>query len=108
MEVTLPEPTTPSDAQSLSELVYAYRKHKAELDALETKMNILKQQIRPLVEANGKYQDELGYARIVTPNPTVTYDKDALDALSASDLALHRILSPHRRETPKQPYLQIK
>lgn len=88
--------------------VEAYRKRKAERDAIDVDLDGLRSIILPLVEAYGDLKDEQGYARMVAANITISYDAKALDALCKSDDSLDRILSPHRRTTAKAAYLQIK
>jgi heme oxygenase len=88
--------------------VRAYRKLKAQKDDLEKQMDDLKPEIAALVEANGKWTDEDGYARIVKRKPSVAFDAKALEALYQSVAYAKTILEPHRKVNAGYTYLQIK
>lgn len=97
------------DDDPIVALLSRYRTRKADRDALDAELDVLKAELEPRVKAiGGKYQDDLGYVRIVTRNPTISYKTDALDALCASFPDIRGKLWPHRRETVSAPYLQIK
>ena len=88
--------------------VLAYRKLKSQYDVLAEQMKVLKAEIVPLVEANGRWKDDVGYVRMVQRKPSVSFDNKALEALFQSVEAVRRLLAPHRRVKSGSEYLQIK
>ena len=88
--------------------VAAYRKLKAEANALDVQMKALKAELAPLVEAHGKWVDGQGYARLNTRKPYTSYDGVALEALYRSVLVAEQMLGPHRKVKPGYTYLQVK
>ena len=97
-------------------LVSRYRKLKAQRDAIDAQMSKVKAELEPIVEAEGKWQDNDGYARIVERNPSVSYSGSAVEALAdawcKSEDAVMRscgeMLKQHRKESPGSTYLQVK
>jgi len=98
-------PTNP-----IPEKIAQYRKLKAQVDAIKEKMDALKADIEPLVEAQPerKWADGTGYVRIVTRQPSVSYNNKALEALYESVPEIKAVLAPHRKVKPGSTYLQIK
>ncbi len=94
----------------IPEKVAHYRKLKAQLDAIKVKMDALKAEIEPLVEATDgqKWTDGEGWARIVKRKPSVSYNNRALEALYASVPEVAQVIAPHRKEKPGSSYLQVK
>jgi len=94
----------------IPEKVAVYRKLKAQSDALKLKMDAIKAEIEPLVEATDgqKWTDLDGWARIVTRKPSVSYNNKALEALYASVPEVAQVIAPHRKEKPGSSYLQVK
>lgn len=88
--------------------ILAYRKLKGQADALKEQMDALRAELALLVEANGKWEDDQGYAKMVTRNPSVTFDTKALEALFQSVEAARQMLEPHRKIKPGYTYVQIR
>jgi len=97
-------------------LVSRYRKLKAQRDAIDAQMSKVKAELEPIVEAEGKWQDKEGYARITERKPSVSYNGSAVDNLAEawckSENAVMQscgeMLRQHRKESPGSTYLQIK
>jgi len=79
--------------QVVQSKVLAYRKLKAESDALKNQMDNIKAELLVAVEAHGKWTDEEGYARIVQRKPSVVFDAKALVALYKSMPVVREILA---------------
>lgn len=88
--------------------VLAYRKLKAQADALDDQMKNIKAELGPLVEAHGKWKDSDGYVRLVERKPSVAFDAKAIEALYQSVEAIRKALAPHRKAKAGYSYLQIK
>jgi hypothetical protein len=94
-----------------------YRKLKVELDAIEIQLGKLKPLIQQEVEARGtKYQDELGYARMVVRDASVSYPGQAVDGLAeqwckSEDPIMRscgQMIYSMRKPTLASSYLQVK
>jgi hypothetical protein len=94
--------------QAVQTKVLAYRKLKAKSDALKAQMDTIKAELLVAVEANGKWTDEEGYARIVIRKPSVTFNTKALEVLCKSMPEIEEVLAPHRQIKSGYSYLQIK
>ena len=97
-------------------LVSQYRKLKAQADAIKSKMDDVKAKLVPIVEAEGKWQDDKGYARIVERKASVSYNNGAVESLAnawckSEDPVMRscgEMLQGHRREKPGSTYLQVR
>ena len=103
--------------EQIIELMPSYRKLKAEHALIQAKMDEMKEQIEPLVEAvGGKWQDALGYARQNTRSDSVSYKSAEVDALVQAWLiskesiiqTCGEMLNNHRSEKKGFTYLQLK
>ena len=103
--------------EQIIKLMPSYRKLKAEVALIQAKMDVMKEQIEPLVEAvGGKWQDALGYARQNTRSDSVSYKSAEVDSLVqawliSSDPIMRScgtMLNNHRSERKGFTYLQLK
>ena len=101
----------------IPELVSRHRKLKARRDAIDKQIVNVKDELQPEVEAiGGKWTDDLGYAKIITRNDSVSYNNSLVDQLartwSKSDDSIMRscgeMLLELRKEKAGYSYLQIK
>ena len=100
----------------IPQLVAQYRKLKAQADYLNAQMNSIKLELVPIVEAEGKWTDDKGYARITERKPSVSYSNSAVESLAQawcnSDDPVMKscgeMLKAHRKESPGYTYLQVK
>lgn len=102
----------------IATLVSSYRELKHQGDALGEKMNVIKSQLKPLVEADGNWKDNDGYVRLTVPSSSsVSFDKNGVDSLMKAWLqsddpimkSCGQMLQGHRTvSAPGQPYLTIK
>lgn len=86
------------------------RKLKGQMDALKVKYDVLKAELYPLVEATEgtKWTDKKGYARIVSREPSISYNSKALESLYKSVPSVASVIGPHRKERPGGTYLKVK
>lgn len=94
-----------------------YRKLKAQVSDLETRMEGLKALLRPTVEAmGGSYQDPLGYARVNEKAPAVSFKSADVEKLYQSWIvsgdpimkSCGSMLGQARAMSAGSTYLQIK
>ena len=97
-------------------LVSRYRKLKAQRDVIDAQMSKVKAELEPIVEAEGKYKDDDGYAQMVTRKASVSYSNSAVEDLAQawriSDDPIMKscgqMLWRCREEKPGSTYLQVK
>ena len=97
-------------------LVSQYRKLKAQADAIKSKMDDVKAKLVPIVEAEGKWTDKEGYARMTERRPSASYSDSAVESLAQawcrSEDAVMRscgeMLRQHRKEKSGYKYLQVR
>lgn len=100
----------------IPQLVAQYRKLKAQRDAIDQQMSEVKAELEPAVEAEGKWTDKEGYARLTERKASVSYSNSAVESLAdawcKSEDAVMRscgeMLQQHRKESPGYTYLQVK
>lgn len=107
-----------TDENPIPQVVARYRKLKVQKDAIDSAMNEVKAELRPLVEAadEQKWQDSDGYARIVVRSPSVSYSGGPVDALKTAWLKSKDAVMQSCGETLEQlrtvkagsTYLQVK
>ena len=104
------------ELQQIAELMSPYRKLKAEIAVIQTKMDDLKQQIEPLVEAvGGKWKDDRGYARLNTRSDSISFKNAEVENLYKAWLvskdpimnSCANMLKAHRTTRPGVTYLQL-
>lgn len=101
---------------SIVELVSQYRDLKTRARVLESEMNRIKAEIEPLVKQSGNWQDEVGYARITTTQPSTSFDAKAVNNLvrawlSSDDAVMKSCgdtLMQFRQEKHGSTYLSVK
>ena len=87
--------------QRIAELVDTVRGNNRRIEALSTRTDEAKEELRALLEQRGaNWSDEEGYARLVTDAVRRWYDTQALDRLVMSDPLRHGWLVDYRRATP--------
>jgi hypothetical protein len=105
------------DENPIPQMVAAYRKLKARRDSIDAEMKAIREELRPVVEANGgKWEDRDGYARIVTCSESVTYPSKFVETLvtawaMSEDTAVQTCadtLLVRRQEKAGYSYLQVK
>ena len=100
----------------MPQLMAVFRKLKAQKDAIDQQMSKVKADIVPIVEAEGKYKDDDGYAQMVTRKASVSYSNSAVEDLAQawriSDDPIMKscgqMLWRCREEKPGSTYLQVK
>ena len=100
----------------IPQLVAQYRKLKAQRDAIDAQMSEVKAELEPIVEAEGKWTDKEGYARITERKPSVSYSNSAVESLTQawcnSDDPVMKscgeMLKVHRKESSGYTYLQVR
>ena len=98
------------------ELVSQYREIKTRAMVLESEMKRIKDEIEPLVKANGNWQDKEGYARLTTTQPSLSFDAKAVGNLMkawqlSDDAVMHScgdLLAQYRQEKHGSTYLSVK
>ena len=103
-------------SNSVSELVARHRKLKVQKDDLDYQMKLIRAELEPLVEANGKWTDDLGYAKIVTRQASVSFSNADVNRLAktwaeSEDPIVQicgKMLLDLRKETAGRKYLQVK
>lgn len=86
--------------ESMGRAITAYLNARALGDEFDKLQKDARGVINDIIEETGQSAwniDGIGSVSVPKDRETVTYDKDALDALCASDDAIKRILWPHRR-----------
>lgn len=104
------------DENPIPQLIARHRKLKAQRDVLDDKLKLVKAELAPMVEANGKWQDGQGYARMVERKAANSYPSASVDRLAitwsgSSDPIMQscgNMLLDLRKSKAGYSYLQIK
>lgn len=105
------------DENPIPQLVARHRKLKERRDSLDEQIKDVKEELRPAIEANGgKWQDQTGYARMVTRKDSVGFPSAAVNGFaeswSESDDPIMKscgdMLLRVRQEKSGFSYLQVK
>ena len=100
----------PNTETALIEAIAVYHNMGRQIKEFEALQARAKQIITEIMQETGQVKaiTAAGTAAFTADSVRVSYDTKALDALSASDDGLFRLLSPHRKETPVKGSLTIK
>jgi hypothetical protein len=100
----------PDSETALTNAISVYRELPARGKTIEAEQARAKQIVTEIMQETGQVKaiTSAGTAQFTTPSLRVSYDTKALDALSASDDGLARLLKPHRIETFVKGALTIK
>lgn len=100
--------STPNQATETAIMVFLVA--KAEQDKLKEIQDRAKLIISDVMAETGedKIKTQAGTALVSSASKSVRYDVKALDALSASNDEIRRILEPHRKETMRMGSLSIR
>jgi hypothetical protein len=95
---------------ALADAITVYRSIAADLKEWEAVQARAKRLVTEIMQETGqtKAVTTSGTAQFTADSVRTSYDTKALDALSASDEVLARILAPHRKETTAKGSLTIK
>ena len=99
-----------------SPLIARYRKIKAQSDDLQAQISELRESIAKIVEAEGDYQDDVGYAKFRSRKESPSYSSKAVEKLAqvwakSDDPVLAQcgqLLLAERSVTPAKTYIAIK
>lgn len=95
--------------QRIAELVDEVRSLQGRTMVLINKVYELKKELRVLLEERGSnWEDDEGYARLISDGVRVTYDTKALDELIIKDPLHCGWLKDYRKETPFHGSVQVK
>lgn len=100
----------------IEELVFEYRQYRVSVDSLQEDMKAVKNELMPLLEEHGKWDDMDGYAMIVETDPRVSYKSKEVDKLvqawmQSDDPMLRsaaQMLVQHRSERDGSRYVRVK
>ena len=100
---------TGTPAQSVESAIAVYLAAKAQMDAYSSVADAAKKLISDVMTetAQTAYSTQAGKASITAPSVSVSYDAKALDALSASDDGIARLLQPHRKVSERAGTMRI-
>ena len=93
----------------IAELVDEVRKSQEQMNALNERVSIAKEQLRELLEMRGSgWTDDTGYARLATDGTRKFYDARALDDLILADPLQYGWLKDFRKEAAVKGSVQVK
>ena len=100
----------PDSETALTNAITVYRELAARVKTIEAQQARAKETITEIMQETGQVKaiTAAGTAAFTADSVRVSYDTKALDAFSASDDSLARLLSPHRKETAVKGSLTIK
>jgi len=97
-------------------LIARYRQLVAQKKSFEVKIKDLRDEIQPLVDTMGNWQDTDGHAKIKTRRASVSYDNRSVDSLvnawtQSNDPIMQScgaMLQELRKQKPGSKYLEVK
>ncbi len=93
----------------IADIVDRIRRYRDYIDEFELCVKELKAELQTLLAARGQnWQDDAGYARLVSGSERTYYDTSALDALLIDDPLRYGWLKDYRLKSPIQPRVQVK
>jgi hypothetical protein len=109
ISVARPAESQKSTDQEITELVDVIRGMQERVGALDAKLTQAKERLRELLEERGSnWEDDEGYARLVSEGRRVTYDTKALDELIISDPLRNGWLKDYRKESYIRGSIKVK
>jgi hypothetical protein len=101
--------TAQSNNKQIKKLVKAIRRQRVWIAAREAKMDVMRDELKDLLEASGhNWKDDLGYANLVPDSTHVSYKAQQLDQLIAREPDLYGCLSVYRTESKIRGSVQVK
>jgi len=112
----VPLPADDDQPAEIAALLAAYRSLKVQAAVLENEMKAIRDRVYPIVERDGKWQDDLGYAKLIERQPQVVFDygqvenlmKAWLDSDDSIMASCGRMLSNAQGVKAGYVYLQLK
>src|SRR5688572_13980368 len=95
------ESATPTTEMAAENAIAVYLAAKSQMNAYQAVADAAKARLTEIIEETGqvKWMTKAGAANVTAPSVSTSYDAKALDALSASDDSLARLLAPHRKQS---------
>lgn len=95
--------------EPIERIVNEIRTCRAEMERLDACVASLKTELQDLLEERGSnWNDDIGYARIISEGERTSYNTSALDELIIQDPLRHGWLKDYRLTTPIASRVQVK